>query len=140
MTKTKAQERDEIAVADTIYGEARGEPHPDGLVAVANVIANRKALSPKYGDGWAGVCLRPRQFSCWNHKDPNVAVITSPQRFSDPVYKLCLSIARQAISGELEDITAGSTHYHDVRISPRWADSNAKKTQIGDHVFYRLNE
>ena len=32
---------------------------------------------------------------------------------------------------------ASSTHYNATYVSPRWARSMERKTQIGSHIFYR---
>ena len=54
----------------TLYGEARGEPI-EGIVAVGCVIRNRV----KFEGSFYAVCLKPRQFSCWNQDDPNYSVL-----------------------------------------------------------------
>ena len=56
--------------ARTIWGEARGEG-PEGMRAVAHVIANRATKGGWWGDTLWSVCLKPWQFSCWNLSDPN---------------------------------------------------------------------
>lgn len=52
-------------IAKTLYGEARGETTM-GKIAVATVIYNRaNGDNTKY----VKVCLKPKQFSCWNKTD-----------------------------------------------------------------------
>ncbi|AZD06253.1 Cell wall hydrolase [Pseudomonas chlororaphis] len=68
-----ATEKDRDLLARTLWGEARGEGLA-GQIAVAWTIRNRvndgKAKS-WWGEGYAGVCQAPYQFSCWNKNDPN---------------------------------------------------------------------
>jgi len=35
------------------------------------------------------------------------------------------------------DITDGATHYHADYVSPSWAKTKTRTTEIGDHIFYR---
>ena len=66
-------EKDRDVLARTIWGEARGESSA-GKVAVAWTIRNRVFDGKEkswWGEGYAGVCQAPWQFSCWNKTDPN---------------------------------------------------------------------
>ena len=71
-------EKDRDILARTLWGEARGESLA-GQIAVAWTIRNRvndgKAKS-WWGEGYAGVCQKPYQFSCWNKSDPNFAYLS----------------------------------------------------------------
>lgn len=132
-----AEER--MTFAQTLYGEARGETR-EGREAVANVIMNRAALRPRYGDTPASVCRKKWQFSCWNDNDPNRAVINDPAQQATPVFAECLAIAEVGLAGNLQDRTGGATHYHSRSIAkPSWALSVAPGDTlvIGGHIFYR---
>ena len=37
----------------------------------------------------------------------------------------------------LRNATGGATNFHAVSVTPDWADTMDKTTQIGNHVFYR---
>ena len=37
----------------------------------------------------------------------------------------------------LRNATGGATNYHAVWVSPAWAPTLEKTTQIGNHIFYR---
>lgn len=119
-------------LARTIYGEARGEGIK-GMQAVANVVMNRVKAASWYGASVKDVCLKPKQFSCWNEGDPNRAVILAA---TDAQLATARSIAEQAIAGTLPDITGGATHYHAKSVNPYWATSMTKTATIGNHVFY----
>jgi len=120
-------------LARTIWGEARGEGLA-GMEAVASVILNRVAAG-RFGAGIAGVCQRPKQFSCWNDGDPNRAKLLAVTE-RDARYALALHIARRALGGALADRTFGATHYHAAYVFPRWARGHAPVTEIGRHIFY----
>ncbi|MGE5145629.1 MAG: cell wall hydrolase [Candidatus Eiseniibacteriota bacterium] len=128
-----AADRDVDVTARTLYGEARGQPL-DGIVAVACVIVNR-ARRGTYGDGAAGVCRRPWQFSCWNPRDPNRAIIerVQPGVF---VFDVCRLVASLVLRGVLSDPTGGATHYHTKGVAPEWSRGKTPSAVIGDHQFF----
>lgn len=129
-------------VARTLWGEARGEGEL-GIEAVACVIANRVAIAAKgrgpkmFGDGtFERACHVPYQFSCWLPSDPNLAKLQSVGP-DDKAFRLCLDIAEEAVSGKLQDVTGGATHYHTKQIKPAWAAGKAPCATIGNHLFYK---
>lgn len=133
---------DEAAVdvlARTLWGEARGEGR-DGMAGVASVVLNRVHLGKTQHYWWGAtvrdVCKRPYQFSCWNAGDPNrprlLAVTTD-----DAAFGICLTLAREAVGGKLNDTTDGATHYHVEGIRPKWALGKSPCKRIGRHLFYR---
>lgn len=139
-TLIEARRRRAVDVlARTLYGEARGET-VRGKEAVACVIVNRAQRAKDRGGYWWGnsieeVCQKPWQFSCWNENDPNRAKIMAIEP-GQRVFDTCLRIARRAVSGCLEDITKGATHYHTKSITPVWSRGRGVCAEIGHHVFY----
>ncbi len=129
-----ARERAVDVLARTLYGEARGEP-VRGIEAVAAVVANRVRRGGWWGRDVVSVCLKPRQFSCWNPDDPNRPLIEKVGP-SDPVFAICLRVARRAVAGALDDPTRGATHYHARSAWPYWARGRAPSAEIGNHLFY----
>ena len=125
----------ELIMSKTMWGEARGEG-ARGLQAVGNVIMNRVEAGSWYGASVKDVCLKPYQFSCWNERDPNRAII---ENMTEKQLELngTLAIARKVINGQLPDITGGATHYHNKNIKPYWAASMEKTATIGNHIFYK---
>lgn len=127
----------------TIYGEARGELF-NGKTAVGSVIRNRSEKGGWYGSGIKGVCLKPFQFSCFNHSDPNFGMCTKiatkflsdPKLQEDKDVQDCLTAALLVLNGRVKDATQRSTHYHTDSISPAWAKGLKPVAHIGDHVFY----
>jgi N-acetylmuramoyl-L-alanine amidase len=131
-------------LARTIYGEARGEyNHVDGgisaLIAVGNVVMNRLKANSWYGKSIQEVCRKPYQFSCWNIKDPNHAILIR-EKITDPVFAICCQVATKVILGEWPDLTGGSDHYHALSILPPWAQGQKPKVRLARHIFYQLGE
>lgn len=129
-------------MARTLYGEARGEPWR-GKIAVAWVIRNRAETDlgrdnrpDWWGEGVAGVCLKPWQFSCWNTADP-----MRPKIEAAGSLKLadCLRACFAVLTDEEPDPTEGATHYFaDYIPEPHWAKGRTPTTVIGRHRFYRI--
>ena len=75
-------EKDRDILARTLWGEARGEG-PAGQVAVAWTIRNRVfdgKTNSWWGEGYAGVCQKPYQFSCRNKNDPNYPYLSGAKQ------------------------------------------------------------
>ena len=75
-------EKDRDILARTLWGEARGESLA-GQIAVAWTIRNRVNDGKDkswWGEGYAGVCQKPYQFSCWNRNDPNFAYLSGAKQ------------------------------------------------------------
>ena len=118
-------------VADTIYLEARGEKSR-GLRAVATVIYNR---AKNTGKTFKAVCLQPFQFSCW--AGSKTRKITPKTPSDAEVYKLCLAIEKELLTGKFKPL-GNWTHYYNPRLcAPKWARDGQNKTQIGNHIFLK---
>ena len=131
--------KDVDVLARTIYGEARGEGLA-GMEAVANVIINRVRFARARGGCWWGstvkdVCLKPKQFSCWNKDDANYSIINKVDG-TDKIFAICQRVARRAVCGVLSDNTHGATHYHNRNVNPLWAAAGIPCAEIGNHIFY----
>ena len=130
----------------TLWGEARGEPLL-GQVAVAWSIKNRTLSKRWYGNkDLKKVLLKWAQYSClWESlggknfpkvqrlaRDIRDAV--KPTKTLRQLYNIVDSI----ISGNLEDITLGATHYYANTIdAPNWTHPPAIfRGQFGHHLFY----
>lgn len=126
--------------ARTLWGEARGEGSI-GMSAVASVIMNRVQHPAWWGHNAPDVCLKPWQFSCWNAADPNRAKLLAVTD-EDPQYVTALSIAKQALAGNLPDMTKGATSYKTRWLAwPRdWGDPVPALVTIGSHAFYNLDQ
>lgn len=125
---------DEQIAARTLWAEARGEPM-DGIRAVAHTFWNRVRDGRKFlGNGTlASVCLLRKQFSCWNHDDPQrdrMAVL------SDEDVKPFLDVVQKAQYGV--DPTGGALYYFSdsMREPPSWAAKMKFLCKIGHHSFF----
>jgi N-acetylmuramoyl-L-alanine amidase len=134
---------DITAVTLTLYGEARGED-PAGRIAVANVIKNRLSAG-RFGATLAEVCLKRKQFSCWNENDPNrdLLLATLPEYRGGrlgPVLRECRWIAHGLVNGQFADNTHGATHYLRTELIEQtsWARGQKVLAHIGAHAFLRV--
>ena len=119
----------EKVVALTILAEARGEGE-SGMYAVAAVIAQRaheKKMSPKE------ICLKRKQFSCWNNK----AVKDLEHLFKTKQSKYALTLARNVMLLSRE-FTGFANHYHNNKVTPYWSKGVKPTKVIGNHIFYKL--
>jgi len=121
-------------------GEARGESLA-GQIAVAWTIRNRvndgKAKS-WWGEGYAGVCQNPYQFSCWNRSDPNFAYLSGAKKIPFRELAQARIAADQVIDGKVSDPTGGATHYYATTIkAPAWAAKAKQTLKLGGHVFFK---
>lgn len=130
-------------LARTLYGEARGEfSRLDGgltsLIAVANVVKNRKDQKTWYGHTVKEVCFKPWQFSCWNPTDPNLPLLLEP--LGGRIFEACTQVAEKVISGTWPDVTGGCDHYHATTLVkfPKWTLAAKPKFRVGQHIFYDL--
>lgn len=128
-------------LALTIWGEARGEGLA-GQIAVAWTIRNRvfdgKAKS-WWGEGYAEVCLKPWQFSCWNQNDPNYVYLSGAKPIPAAQFAQAQRAADQVMAGAVPDPTGGATHYYATTMpkAPGWAAKAKQTLLLGHHVFFK---
>lgn len=128
-------------MARTIWGEARSEGIL-GMQAVACVIINRfheNIWYSKYKGEHSikAVCLKPKQFSCWNDDDPNKKVCELVDK-RNKQFVQALEISKDAKMGKLKDITNGANHYYaDYIKTPKWVKDMKFCVKIGRHNFYK---
>lgn len=134
-------EKDRDVLARTLWGEARGETLA-GMVAVAWTIRNRvndgKAKS-WWGERYAGVCLKPYQFSCWNKNDPNFPFLSGAKPIPVAEMAKAVMVATAVMDGAYPDPTGGATHYYATTMpkAPAWAAEAKQTLKLGHHVFFK---
>jgi len=134
-------ERDRDILSRTLWGEARGEDLI-GLIAVAWTIRNRvfdgKAKS-WWGEGYAGVCQKPYQFSCWNKNDPNFAYLSGAKQIPFRELAQARIAADHVIAGTAPDPTGGATHYYSTTMpkAPSWTKGATQTLKLGHHIFFK---
>lgn len=122
-------------LAQTIYGEARGE-RLEGQKAVACVVMNRYK-DKRWPATIARVCKQPWQFSCWNKADPN-SVLLAHLDLTDETFRKCYAVAAFCLAEIEPDKTRGANHYHTMAVTPKWSDRSKQTALIGSHIFYKL--
>ena len=129
--------RDIDLMIRTVAGEA-GNQGPEGMAAVANVIANRLAVG-KWGDTPGQVVLAPGQFEPWATRGQEL--MSMP--VNSPQYKAAWQAVDGVLSGQAKDTTGGATHFFAPkaqaalgRHDPTWATPATMTGEIGGHRFY----
>ena len=134
-------EKDRDILARTLWGEARGESLA-GQIAVAWTIRNRVNDGKDkswWGEGYAGVCKKPYQFSCWNRNDPNYAYLSGAKPIPFREFAQAQIAADQVMAGKVPDPTGGATHYYATTMpkAPVWAAKAKQTLKLGGHVFFK---
>ena len=138
----------QILLARVLYGEARSESRAT-KEAIASTILNRtkkhvwwgKSNYSNFSDySLHAIVLKPSQYSCFNSNDPNLVQLKNPH---GNAWQECLAVSKDVLDGKVKDSTSGSTHYHNARNAPFWAEGKTPKlilpTNIGgDFKFYEL--
>jgi spore germination cell wall hydrolase CwlJ-like protein len=122
-------------LSEALYYEARGEGE-NGQKAVAEVVFHRMNHG-NYGHSicavvYEGAGHQGCQFSFTCNGELTHGKEQDAWRESE-------QLAARILTGEirLRDTTGGATNYHAVSVSPEWADTLERTTQIGNHIFYR---
>ena len=122
-------------LSEVLYYEARGEG-AGGQKAIAEVVFHRM----NHGDYGHSICAvvyegknRPGcqfSFTCNGEMD-------RPKQMA--AWRESEQLAAAILTGEvpLKNATGGALNFHAVSVSPDWADTMDKTTQIGNHIFYR---
>lgn len=130
------KENDILALAQTMWGEARGEDD-EGMAAVCCTIINRFQSKKWFsGESIEATCKKPWQYSCWNVNDPNRPKLL---RLTYIELKRELDIIKKVTSGVYEDITCGATHYYNPKVCamPKWAEGKVPCYVHGNHLFFK---
>jgi N-acetylmuramoyl-L-alanine amidase len=130
-----------VLLALCVWRESRGELLSTKQ-AVAWSIRNRVAKPCWWGHSWDGVILMPKQYSSFNHSDPNA---TRFPLHSDISWQESLLAAQQVYgaTAAIADPTMGATSYFDCSLDsdpPSWSydGSNVHTVDFGRLHFYRL--
>jgi hypothetical protein len=122
-------------LAEVLYYEARGEGR-SGQQAIAEVVFHRMNHG-NYGHSICAVVYEGAghsgcQFSFTCNGDMKRAKQAGAWRASEV-------LAAQILTGQmqLKNATGGAVNFHAISVSPDWADTMDKTTQIGNHIFYR---
>jgi len=132
LTRLLAEHR---CLSEVLYYEARGEG-ASGQKAIAEVIFHRMNTG-NYGHSICAVVYEGAghpgcqfSFACGGER---VA------RKDNIAWREAEALAARILTGEvrLVNATGGATNFHAISVSPNWAGTLQKTTQIGNHIFYR---
>lgn len=129
-------DNDKFALAQTLWGEARGEDDY-GMIAVCCTIINRFNSKKWYaGKTIEETCKKAWQYSCWNNNDPNRPKLL---RLKEEDLSREYSIIDKVTSGVYHDITGGATHYYNPEVCkmPEWAVGKVPCYTHGSHLFFK---
>jgi len=141
----KLDDRQILALA--IYGEARGES-ADGKIAVGSVILERVDHRAWDGKTVSEVCLKRKQFSCFNPGNPNrgkllhIAENWDEEMVTNPALNDCYTIACGLMNGTIPrtpEIAAAHCCQYLTPAAKRatdWWQSMTLVAAIGNHEFY----
>ncbi len=122
-------------LAEVLYYEARGEGRV-GQQAIAEVVFHRMNTG-NYGHSICAVVYEGAghpgcQFSFTCNGELG-------HGWQETAWKESENLAAEILTGEvpLHNATGGAINYHAISVTPDWADSMDRTTQIGNHVFYR---
>jgi len=123
---TLEQVNEHYCLLANIYHEARGEG-VEGMQAVALVTLNRARQQAR---SVCAVVYQHKQFSWANTSNGR----NKPLDDVDAA----ISVVAQVLSGKVDDITHGATHYHAQSVKPKWARKTKPVATINKHLFYKL--
>lgn len=121
-------------LSQAVYYEAAREPEV-GQEAVAQVVLNRMR-HPAYPKSVCGVVYQgsARVTGCQFTFTCDGALRYAPQA---GLWSRAKAVAERALSGYVDKTVGSATHYHAQYVSPYWAPTLVKMTQVGQHIFYR---
>lgn len=153
MTKADALSwlSDAQLMALTMRAEAEGDGIA-GMVAVGQVIMHRlRDEDRRWGKTVYDVCLRPKQFSCWNPGPTREWLEGSAALFREgqptdeaPRTQQALWLADGVLHDKLVDTVAMANHYYAPKamkppgMMPSWAMGRTSVAKVVGHLFYRL--
>ncbi len=133
-TDASDRERAVHCMAQAIYYEAAREPLK-GQQAVAQVVLNR-VRHPAYPKSICGVVFQgaARPTGCQFTFTCDGSLRWAPDA---AIFRRVEDVARKALDGYVDRAVGSATHYHAAYVSPYWAPTLVKMTQVGQHIFYR---
>lgn len=122
-------------LSEVLYYEARGEG-AGGQKAIAEVVFHRM----NHGDYGHSICAVVYEGASRSGCQFSFACNGDMKRAKQPAaWHHAEALAAQILTGQvpLRNATGGALNFHAASVSPDWADTMDKTTQIGNHVFYR---
>jgi len=132
MTQLLAEHK---CLSEVLYYEARGEG-ATGQKAIAEVVFHRM----NHGDYGHSICAVVYEGAKHSGCQFSFACNGDMKRAKQPrAWREAEVLAAKIMTGQLnlKNATGGALNFHAASVSPDWADTMDKTTQIGNHVFYR---
>ncbi|MEI7789954.1 MAG: cell wall hydrolase [Alphaproteobacteria bacterium] len=132
MTQLLAEHK---CLSEVLYYEARGEG-ATGQKAIAEVVFHRM----NHGDYGHSICAVVYEGAKHSGCQFSFACNGDMKRAKQPsAWREAEALAAKIMTGQLnlKNATGGALNFHAASVSPDWADTMDKTTQIGNHVFYR---
>jgi spore germination cell wall hydrolase CwlJ-like protein len=132
LTRLLAEHR---CLSEVLYYEARGEG-AGGQKAIAEVVFHRMNTG-NYGHSICAVVYEGSGHSgCQFSFTCNGDLLRRKENYA---WRESEALAARILTGEvrLANATGGATSFHAISVSPDWAGTLEKTTQIGNHIFYR---
>jgi spore germination cell wall hydrolase CwlJ-like protein len=132
MTQLLAEHK---CLSEVLYYEARGEG-TTGQKAIAEVVFHRM----NHGDYGHSICAVVYEGAKHSGCQFSFACNGDMKRAKQPgAWREAEALAAKIMTGQLnlKNATGGALNFHAASVSPDWADTMDKTTQIGNHVFYR---
>ena len=132
-------------LARTLYMEARGEGVV-GMKMVMTVIWNRSGGN---AENLSDVCLKPKQFSCWNdisNKSPSTYKIEFPKGAMSSggdkdAWKICTRLAQMAFNGTFKPVNEHwNAYYNPDKANPSWGSQLMNSETVGHHKVGELKD
>lgn len=129
-------------LALTMWGEARGYGE-QGMRSVGHVVLNRvKTGKDRFGHTVQQVCLKRKQFSCWNKSDPNKKAMSclGDLDHDHPDWQawiIAVKLAGKLLMGIDPDNTGGATFYVAEGLTPYWHNDMIVVGVMYGHCFYK---
>ena len=121
-------------LTQAVYYEAATEPL-SGQQAVAQTVINR-LRHPGYPKSICGVVFEGamRETGCQFTFTCDGSLARTP---APGLWKQAQKVAKAALNGFVDKQVGTATHYHANYVTPYWAPTLLKITQVGAHIFYR---
>ena len=132
MTQLLAEHK---CLSEVLYYEARGEG-TGGQKAIAEVVFHRM----NHGNYGHSICAVVYEGATRSNCQFSFTCNGDMKRAKQPgAWREAEALAAQILTGQvaLKNATGGAVNFHAVSVSPEWADTMDRTTQIGNHVFYR---
>lgn len=124
-----------LCLATAVFFEARNEPI-EGQMLVAETVMNR-VEHPAYPNNVCEVVFQRKQFS-FTHDGKSDNIYKYKSKPDSDARKTAIAVAKKIVQSRREYPEV--THYHATYVDPYWANDMFKVTQVGQHIFYTMEE